>query len=71
MLRTQMRPTSLTFASFMLGLLTVRTPRGMVAVGSKGSTTGGSVLGGMVGSVPRASWPVMVKAPLGSMSSRK
>ena len=54
-----------------VGLLTVRMPSGMVPVGSNGSTTGGSVLGGSVGSVPRASELVSVRAPLGSMSSRK
>ena len=47
------------------GLLTVRMPSGMVPVGSKGSTTGGSVLGGSVGSVPRASELVMVRARVG------
>ena len=45
-LRTWMRATSLTLASSRSGFSTVSTPSGMVAVGSNGSTTGGSVLGG-------------------------
>ncbi len=52
-------------------MLTVRIPSGMVPVGSKGSTTGGKVLGGKVGNVPNAREFVIVSAPLGSMSSRK
>src|SRR6266568_470934 len=71
MLRTSIRAKSLIWASSKSLLLTVRMPRGMVPVGSKGSTTGGKVLGGKVGSVPKASEFVIVNAPLGSMSSRK
>src|SRR5258708_214234 len=52
-------------------LVTVRTPNGKVAVGSNGSTTGGNVFGGKVGSVPRAREFTWVSAPFGSTSSRK
>ena len=40
-------------------------------VGSNGSTTGGSVFGGSVGSVPKASELESVNAPFGSTPSRK
>ena len=52
-------------------MLTVRMPSGSVPVGSNGNTTGGRVLGGSVGRAPSASELVMVRAALGSMSSRK
>ena len=69
--RTSIRATSLTVASPSSGLLTVMIPSGSVPVGSNGMTTGGRVLGGRFGRVLRASELVMVRAPVGSMSSRK
>src|SRR5262245_30418712 len=66
-----MRAKSLILASSMEGLLTAIIPKGSVPVGSNGNTTGGSVLGGKLGSVPSANEFVSVRAALGSTSSRK
>ncbi len=66
-----MRARSWSFVSVSVGLRTLRMPSGSVPVGSNFITTGGRVLGGRVGRVPRASELTSVRAPLGSMSSRK
>lgn len=54
----------------MVGFRTTRIPRGKVAVGSNGNTTGGKVFGGRVGKVLKASEFAMVKAVFGLVPSR-